>query len=186
MLAVATHRGLCLLEFTDRAAIPRESADIERLTGLPILDGNNAHLDHLERELHAYFAGTLRRFTVPLDTPGPPFHRAVWDQLLAIPYGTTTSYDGIARALNNPNACRAVGQANGHNRVSIVIPCHRVIEKNGKLRGYGGGLPRKRWLLDHESAHAHPGEVDRAVRSSPHLSRTVYSGSLFTPACTAP
>lgn len=157
MVLAATPRGVCLCEFTDRPALAQESVDLERLTGTPIVDGDHPHLAHLARELDAYFAGTLRAFTVPLDTPGPPFHRAVWDQLLTIPYGATVSYDDIARSLQNPNACRAVGQANGANRIAIVIPCHRVIEKTGKLRGYGGGLPRKRWLLDHESLHAGPG-----------------------------
>lgn len=171
MLAVATPRGVCLCEFADRPAVARESADIERLTGSPILDGGNAYLDQLEGELRGYFAGSLRSFAVPLDCPGPPFHRAVWDRLLMIPFGTTTSYDAIARALDNPNACRAVGQANGANRVAIVIPCHRVIEKTGELRGYGGGLPRKRWLLEHESLHAE--------RPDPGPGRGCFAASLF-------
>lgn len=171
MVLAATPVGVCLCEFTDRPALAREWSDLERLTGTPALDGNNHHLSLLADELAAYFAGVLRVFTIALDTPGPPFHRAVWDRLVAVPYGSTTSYDDIARALNNPNARRAVGQANGANRVSIVVPCHRVIEKNGKLRGYGGGLPRKRWLLDHESLHAE--SPDRGP------GRAAVTGSLF-------
>jgi len=166
MVLAATSRGVCLCEFADLLALARELADLERRIGTPILEGDNqrlsphmsphmsSHISLLERELAGYFAGTLRSFTVSLDTPGPPFHRAVWERLLRIPYGQTTSYNEIARALDNLNSCRAVGQANGANRLAIVIPCHRVIEKTGKLGGYGGGLHRKRWLLDHESLHA--------------------------------
>ena len=154
LLLGATPRGVCLCEFHDRRALPTEMADLERRFGPPALGvapaGPAAHLDLLEAELAAYFAGTLRAFTVALDTPGTPFERSVWDALLAIPHGETRSYGDVARRLGNAGASRAVGRANGANRVSIVVPCHRVIESTGALRGYGGGLDRKRWLLDHE------------------------------------
>jgi len=152
----ATPRGVCLCEFHDRRALPTELADLERRFGRADADAHSAgpaaHLDLLEAELAAYFAGTLRAFTAPLDTPGTPFERSVWDALLAIPHGETRSYGDVARRLGTAGASRAVGRANGANRVSIVIPCHRVIESTGSLRGYGGGLDRKRWLLDHERA----------------------------------
>src|SRR5688572_12776430 len=108
------------------------------------------------KELDAYFAGELREFTVPLETPGSPFQRAVWEELLRIPYGETRSYGEQARRLGQPlEMVRAVGRANGDNRIAIVIPCHRVIGADGKLTGYGGGLWRKRRLLDLERAVAH-------------------------------
>jgi methylated-DNA-[protein]-cysteine S-methyltransferase len=102
------------------------------------------------RELDAYFARRLQKFTLPLDLRGTPFQKAVWEQLLAIPYGETRSYSDIALAVGKPAAVRAVGLANGANPVSIIVPCHRVIGKSGALVGYGGGLDRKRALLDLE------------------------------------
>jgi len=154
MVLGATERGACLCEFDDRRALPTERADLQRLFNAEFESATNDHLDVLARELDAYFSGSLRAFTVPLDAPGTPFERSVWDRLLEIPYGTTTSYGAIARQLGKPGASRAVGRANGSNRLGIVIPCHRVIEENGALRGYSGGLSRKRWLIDHEQAHS--------------------------------
>jgi methylated-DNA-[protein]-cysteine S-methyltransferase len=103
-------------------------------------------------QLRAYFAGKLREFQLPLDLQGTDFQLRVWRQVLAIPYGETRSYSGIARAIGAPNATRAVGAANGANPVAIVVPCHRVIGSGGKLVGYGGGLALKRRLLDLERA----------------------------------
>ena len=102
-------------------------------------------------ELDAYFKGELTAFTVPVAPRGTPFQMKVWAALLAIPHGTTISYGEQARRLGVPNASRAVGAANGRNPVSIVVPCHRVIGGNGSLTGYGGGLERKKWLLDFEA-----------------------------------
>jgi O-6-methylguanine DNA methyltransferase len=105
-------------------------------------------------ELDAYFGGDLGRLAdVPVATGGTAFQREVWGALRAIPAGATTSYGQLAMQLGRPGASRAVGLANGANPVSIVVPCHRVIGANGALTGYGGGLPRKRWLLDHERRH---------------------------------
>ncbi len=101
-------------------------------------------------QLAAYFAGELRQFAVPLESEGSPFQKAVWQALCDIPFGATESYGGLARRLGNANASRAVGLANGRNPISIIVPCHRVIGANGSLTGYGGGLERKRWLLEHE------------------------------------
>ncbi len=103
-------------------------------------------------QIAAYFAGTLTAFDLPLDLRGTEFQRRVWTQLLTVPYGQTATYLDIALALENPQAVRAVGAANGQNPVSIVVPCHRIIGSDGKLIGYGGGLWRKEWLLRHEGA----------------------------------
>ncbi|MCA9677318.1 MAG: methylated-DNA--[protein]-cysteine S-methyltransferase, partial [Myxococcales bacterium] len=101
-------------------------------------------------QLAAYLDGARRAFDVPLAPAGTPFQLAVWDALLAIPYGATESYGALARRLGRPHAARAVGAANGQNPISIIVPCHRVIGADGSLTGYGGGLPAKRWLLAHE------------------------------------
>ena len=104
-------------------------------------------LDRLKAELAEYFAGQRRSFEVPLHVSGSPFQERVWQELLKIPYGETRSYEDVARQTGSPDAVRAVGTANGSNRIAIVIPCHRVVNKGGKLGGYGGGLWRKQRLL---------------------------------------
>jgi methylated-DNA-[protein]-cysteine S-methyltransferase len=106
--------------------------------------------DIAKAQLAAYFEGRLTRFDLPLSLQGTPFQRLVWQALQEIPYGVTISYGDLARRVGNPNGSRAVGLANGHNPISIIVPCHRVIGSNGKLTGYGGGLPRKAALLDFE------------------------------------
>ncbi|GAB2888669.1 methylated-DNA--[protein]-cysteine S-methyltransferase [Streptomyces deserti] len=103
-----------------------------------------------EEQLRAYFADELKEFTVELRLTGTPFQRAVWEQLRSIPYGETRTYGELADALGNPGASRAVGLANGRNPVGIIVPCHRVVGADGSLTGYGGGLDRKRRLLDFE------------------------------------
>jgi len=103
-------------------------------------------------QLAEYFAGSRTRFDLPLDPLGTAFQRRVWDALRAIPYGTTLSYSDLARRLGDVRATRAVGAANGRNPIPIIVPCHRVIGANGALTGFGGGLDRKRWLLEHEGA----------------------------------
>jgi AraC family transcriptional regulator of adaptative response/methylated-DNA-[protein]-cysteine methyltransferase len=108
----------------------------------------------LSDEIASYFAGSLRGFSVPLIYPGTPFQQRVWQQLLAIPYGETRSYEELAIAVGDKKAVRAVGRTNGLNRIAIVIPCHRVVNKSGALGGYGGGLRRKQFLLDLESSLA--------------------------------
>lgn len=152
--AAATDRGVCLLEFGSPDRLAREQADLEALLGEPFRDAAHPLLDLLETELAAYFAGTLTRFTVPLHTPGTDWQRRVWDALCRIPFGETTSYGRLAEYLDSPGGSRAVGLANGQNRVAIVVPCHRVIASDGTLHGYAGGLERNRWLLDHEAVHA--------------------------------
>lgn len=150
MVAVANARGLVLLEFADRPMLPTQMRRVERLCRGPVVDGDHEHIDHARRELAEYFLGQRERFSVPLVLDGTPFQTAVWFQLLAIPFGRTRSYDDIARAINLPGGARAVGRANGDNRIAILVPCHRVINADGSLSGYGGGKRRKRWLLAHE------------------------------------
>jgi len=111
-----------------------------------------AFLKDCVTQLEEYFHGTRRQFDVKLDLRGSPFQLAVWKELLKLPYGTTITYLELARRMNNVKALRAVGGANGHNPVSIIVPCHRIIGSNGRLVGYRGGLKRKKWLLEHEHA----------------------------------
>jgi AraC family transcriptional regulator of adaptative response/methylated-DNA-[protein]-cysteine methyltransferase len=151
MFACATRQGVCLLDFSDRRMLETEFVDLRKRLHAVILPGKNAHLDHLQVELHEYFDRQRKIFTVPLHTPGTSFQQSVWNLLQTIPYGATRTYKQQAQTLGKPKAIRAVASANGHNRVSILIPCHRVIGSDGSLVGYGGGLHRKQWLLDLES-----------------------------------
>ena len=151
LLLAATERGLCALEFVGRSNLEVQMHELRHSLGMPVIPGRNGIIDNTEAELEEYFAGKRREFTVPLSPEGTPFQRAVWDRLLQIPYGETWSYEDLARAVKkSPSACRAVGQANGRNRIVILIPCHRVINKDGGLGGYGGELWRKRFLLELE------------------------------------
>ena len=150
MVAAAVPEGVCLLEFSGPDRLPRQVQALSRRLKRPVAPGETPHLQALRRELAAYFAGELRGFTTPLFTPGTPFQQAVWGELAGIPYGTTLSYEALAARIGKPAAVRAVGHANGMNPVSILVPCHRVVNKNGNLCGYGGGLWRKRFLLELE------------------------------------
>jgi len=150
LVAGATPDGVCLLEFTDRRSLETQLDTVRRRLGCATVPGDNAHLRQLTSELGAYFAGELRSFTVPVVAPGTPFQEQVWRELRRIPYGETRSYEGLAGTLGRPNAQRAVGRANGQNRIAIVVPCHRVVNKDGNLGGYGGGLWRKLRLLQLE------------------------------------
>jgi len=152
MIAGATDQGVCLLEFTERRMLEAQFATVSRRFHLPIFPGESGPLQQLRAELAAYFSGTRRVFTVPLVYPGTLFEEQVWAELLRIPYGETRSYEDLARTVGRPAASRAVGRANGMNRIAIAIPCHRVVNKDGNLCGYGGGLWRKRILLELERA----------------------------------
>ena len=162
LMTAATSEGLCLLEFTDRNRLEAQLAALQKLHRSAIVPGENAVLDQLKEELREYFAGTRREFTVPLDYRGTPFQMRVWDALRRIPYGETRSYVDLAQAIGAPNASRAVGHTNGMNRIAIVIPCHRVVNKNGELGGYGGGLWRKRLLLNLEQVGKLPASPNPA------------------------
>jgi len=150
MTAIADEAALYLLEFADRRDLPRQIERLRARAKAGIVPGRTPPIARIEAELAAYFAGRLPRFETPLARFGSPFQIAVWDALLAIPPGQTRSYSQIARALGRPQAVRAVARANGANPFAIVVPCHRVVGADGSLTGYGGGLQRKRWLLDHE------------------------------------
>jgi AraC family transcriptional regulator, regulatory protein of adaptative response / methylated-DNA-[protein]-cysteine methyltransferase len=154
MVAGATDEGVCLLEFTDRRMLPTEYKNLSQLLNTTFADGENSHLKTLKKQLKEYFNGERKEFDVPLVTPGTEFQQAVWKELQNIPFGTTRSYQEQAIALKRQDSVRAVANANGMNRISIVIPCHRVIGSDGRLTGYGGGLKRKKWLLDHEKKYS--------------------------------
>ncbi|MHC4217247.1 MAG: bifunctional transcriptional activator/DNA repair enzyme AdaA [Planctomycetota bacterium] len=150
MVAVAGRDGLCLLEFVDRRGLEAQITSLRKRLDCAIVPGRAEALDAIADELARYFAGTLKRFTVPIQLPGTPFQVMVWRRLMRIPYGETLCYQRLAQEIGRPGAQRAVGRANGDNRLAIVIPCHRVVRADGSLCGYGGGLWRKKWLIDHE------------------------------------
>jgi AraC family transcriptional regulator of adaptative response/methylated-DNA-[protein]-cysteine methyltransferase len=152
LVAGAVDAGICLLEFTDRRMLETQADVLRSRLGLPAAPAPHPHLDRLKTELDEYFAGRRRDFDLPLHEPGTPFQERVWAALREIPCGQTRSYGELARALGDPAAVRAVAQANGRNRIAILVPCHRVIGADGGLGGYGGGLWRKRRLLEIEGA----------------------------------
>jgi len=147
MVAGATDAGLCLLEFTDRRMLEAQMRRLQSLLKQPLVPGDHPHLAQAREELAAYFDRTRRAFSVPLVFRGTPFEERVWQELCRIPYGETISYAALAERVGSPGAQRAVGRANGMNRIAILIPCHRVVNSDGQLGGYGGGLWRKHWLL---------------------------------------
>lgn len=162
MIAGATTQGLCLLEFdiTERLQQHEQALKKQFTTTAPprACPGTESqslrqhtHLNQLKKQLSEYFSGQRRTFTVPLDISGTPFQEQVWRSLLTIAYGTTISYQAEARAIGKPNAVRAVAGANNTNRIAIVIPCHRVIGKDGSMRGYGGEIWRKEYLIQLEN-----------------------------------
>ena len=150
MFLGATQQGVCLFEFTDRRMLETEFRDLQAKLNAKILMGENQHIVEARRQVEEYFLGKREAFNLPLDAPGTPFQQKVWKELQSIEYGTTRSYQEQAIQINQRRAVRAVAAANGQNRISIIIPCHRVIGKDGSLTGYGGGLQRKKWLLDFE------------------------------------
>ena len=152
MIACATEEGICMLEFADRKTIAKELKDISKHFNAIIIQGENTHFKTLEKELSEYFKGKRKVFSVPLSPVGTDFQRKVWEILRNIPYGKTVSYQEQAKLLGNPKTVRAVANANGSNKISILIPCHRVIGSNGKLTGYGGGIWRKQKLLELEKS----------------------------------
>jgi O-6-methylguanine DNA methyltransferase len=155
MLIGATEDAVVLCEFAERPMARAQLASVRRRIG-PTVTGDAPLLGRLERQLREYFAGDRRDFDLPLDMPGSAFQDRVWSELRRIPYGETISYRELATRVGTPAASRAVGRANGSNRLAVVVPCHRVIAANGGLGGYGGGLPAKRKLLDLEAATTRP------------------------------
>jgi O-6-methylguanine DNA methyltransferase len=152
MVAGVAARGLALLEFADRPMLETQLRIVEKRFRARLAPGRTALHDRLQAELDEYFAGRRSGFSLPLVHPGTAFQERVWQALGAIPAGRTESYSDLAGDAGHPAAVRAVGHANGMNRLAIVIPCHRVIAADGRLSGYGGGVWRKAWLLAHEQA----------------------------------
>jgi AraC family transcriptional regulator, regulatory protein of adaptative response / methylated-DNA-[protein]-cysteine methyltransferase len=155
MYACATEKGICMLDFTDRRMLETEFKELTKYLNAVILPGEHKHLNQLQKEIGEYFEGKRKSFSIKLDAPGTEFQKSVWEELRKIPYGKTISYKTQSTALKKPEAVRAVANANGHNRISIIIPCHRVIGEDGTLTGYGGGLWRKKWLLDLEKKNSY-------------------------------
>lgn len=150
MVACATDKGVCLLEFSDRKGLETELKQLAKYHNANIVQGQNKYFKQLKEELDAYFEGRLKEFKVPLDISGTDFQKQVWQALVEIPYGTTSSYLRQAEVLGKPSSVRAVANANGMNKIAIIIPCHRVVGSDGSLTGYAGGLWRKRKLIDLE------------------------------------
>jgi AraC family transcriptional regulator of adaptative response/methylated-DNA-[protein]-cysteine methyltransferase len=166
MIVGATDDAICLLELVDRRSLDKQLARIARHLDARVVPGSSALLDSMTSQLDTYFGGASKRFSVPIVLPGTAFQRAVWAALLEIPYGETRSYRELAVAMGTPKAVRAVANANGLNRIAIVVPCHRVIGADGTLTGYGGGLWRKRRLLALEQGTAAQSEL-QVARLSP-------------------
>jgi O-6-methylguanine DNA methyltransferase len=151
MIACSTEDAICLLEFFDKPAIYNKTTkQIAKILNAEIADNENKLLLDLKMQLNEYFEGNRKDFDLPIFFVGTDFQKKAWDALTTIPYGQTRSYKQQAALINNPKAVRAIGNANNKNKISIVVPCHRVIGSNGKLVGYGGELWRKEWLLKFE------------------------------------
>ncbi|MCR8842343.1 trifunctional transcriptional activator/DNA repair protein Ada/methylated-DNA--[protein]-cysteine S-methyltransferase [Paenibacillus sp. SC116] len=150
MIAIADEEALYLLEFVDRRGLEREVERLRQRTKSAIIPGTTAPILSIEQELNQYFEGERTEFQTPIHYLGSPFQLQVWEQLRQIPAGETRSYSELASLIGNPSAFRAVARANGANQIAIVVPCHRIISANGDLTGYGGGLSRKEWLINHE------------------------------------
>jgi AraC family transcriptional regulator of adaptative response/methylated-DNA-[protein]-cysteine methyltransferase len=162
LLAGATDQGINFLEYTDRRMLEHNLKAMRRRFGCAIVPGQHPLLERLREELREYFQGDRQEFKLPLASRGTPFQDKVWQELRRIPYGQTISYDALARRVGQPTAQRAVARANGMNYVAILIPCHRVIGKDGSLTGYGGGLWRKRLLLELERTGRLPGRDENS------------------------
>lgn len=150
MIAIADDAGLYLLEFVDRRGLEREVLRLRKKLKVAIVPGETEIIKSIEAEITRYFVGNHFIFKTPLHFIGSPFQKKVWDELQKIPPGETRSYLNIAKKLKKPTAFRAVANANGANQLAIIVPCHRVINTNGELGGYAGGVARKQWLLEHE------------------------------------
>lgn len=154
MMAASVDEGICLLEFVDRRMLEKELVDLKRIFKSELIIHESRHIKKLSKELKEYFAGKRKKFEVPLVYPGTDFQKKVWKGLQKIAYGKTTTYKDQAKGLKCEKSVRAVANANGANRISIIIPCHRVIGSDGSLTGYGGGIWRKQKLLELECSNS--------------------------------
>ncbi|WP_421763343.1 bifunctional transcriptional activator/DNA repair enzyme AdaA [Ekhidna sp.] len=150
MMIGVTDEGLCLLEFTDRKMLETQLSTLKKRTKSEMVTGKHPMIDKVSTQLNEYFDGKRKKFDIPLIAPGTDFQQKVWDALNQIPFGVTRSYKQQADVVGDVKAVRAVARANGENRISIIIPCHRIIGSDGSIVGYGGGIHRKQWLLKHE------------------------------------
>ena len=150
MRAGATDEGICLFDFEGRRMMDNIMKRLQTHTGESVEEGEHFHFKMLEKQIKEYFKGERMEFALPLHLVGTPFQKKVWEGLLTIPYGETRSYKQQSIFLGDVKAIRAVAGANGENGIAIIVPCHRVIGEDGSLTGYGGGLPKKKWLLEHE------------------------------------
>jgi len=150
IIAGSVNEGICMCKFNGKNNLEAELNNLKRYLKQEISEGKNDHIENLRFQMNEYFAGIRKSFDLPLVTFGTEFQKRVWNELLNIPYGSTISYKQQAAALKNPLSVRAVANANGMNRIAIIIPCHRVIGSDGSLTGYADGLHRKQWLLEHE------------------------------------
>ena len=178
VLAGATDEGINFLEYTDRRMLEYNLKTMRRRLGCAVVPGRHPLLERLREQLGEYFQGERREFTLPLASRGTPFQDKVWQELRRIPHGETISYDELARRIGQPTAQRAVARANGMNYVAILIPCHRVIGKDGSLTGYGGGLWRKRLLLELERTGRLPGRGENPAFYKTESAATQYQRSV--------
>lgn len=150
MIAVRSEKGVCMLNFLDGKTTIQQIKELEKI-GEIFYNDNDEILNQLQEELDLYFEGNLEQFSIPIDFIGTEFQQKVWNQLLKIKFGETRSYKEQAIAVGDLLAIRAVANANGKNKISILVPCHRVIGSDGSLTGFAGGKNRKQFLLDLES-----------------------------------
>jgi AraC family transcriptional regulator of adaptative response/methylated-DNA-[protein]-cysteine methyltransferase len=153
MLVIADDHQLYLLEFVEKRGIEKEIEKLHDRLPASIVPGKTKSIESIEKELKHYFAGKLKQFKTPFILIGTDFQKNVWNALCDIRYGQTKSYAEQAQIINKPTAYRAVANANGMNQLAIIVPCHRIIRSHGELGGYGGGVARKQWLLDHEKKY---------------------------------
>ena len=153
MLSIADENYLYLLEFIDRRGLEKEIERLRKRLKSAVIPGRTAITDEIELELSDYFSGVSYQFQTSCLLLGSDFEKKVWNELQLIPVGKTCSYSELAKKIDNPKAYRAVANANGKNQFAIIVPCHRVINESGELGGYGGGLDRKKWLINHEKIY---------------------------------
>ncbi len=153
MLCVADAKHLYMLEFTSRKAIDAGFERLRKNYKRAITPGCTAITEQIKAELSAYFKGSLKTFKTPMALTGTPFQKRVWAALRDIPHGQSCAYSDLAIKVGNEKAVRAAASANARNILALIIPCHRVIAKDGSLGGYAGGVDKKNWLLAHEAAH---------------------------------
>lgn len=151
MHAISFGNSLCLLEFDNRKYLDREKAWLEKYFGQKVREGKSIVHEKVQDQIDRYFSGSLKEFDIELLIPGTDFQREVWNALLALPWGSTTSYSQLAKSIGKPKAVRALANAVGQNRLVIIVPCHRVIGANGSLTGFAAGIEKKRYLLGLES-----------------------------------